>query len=274
MRPERVLATYWLIVLAADVILYAESLITVSALLFLLLAVLSFTIGVSVSLARRWKQSPMALEPSVPVNRSILVAIIVFGSACNVAAGPIALRATGLSIADVLSFHGLLASANSVSIYRYTHGGLGELAIPALLTVGYTAAFAAPFIRLAKGKHNLLLVLAPALSSLVYASLSTARAGFVFCAAATAGGWIAVTIVKHGAPPRLRWQAVASIVVTAVLVAAVFMSIAILRVGRIDPVAVGAVRDKQVVYALGGLPAFSQWYEQYYWARSERDSRL
>jgi oligosaccharide repeat unit polymerase len=263
MRPQSVLATYWLLILGATAFLYADSLLTVSAVGFLLLVILSFTIGVSVSLAGGRNQISADHVRVLSARRAVLKTVIIFGSACNVIAGALALQTVGLSLADVVNLHGLLDSANSVSVYRYAHGGLGQLAIPALLTAGYAAAIVSPFIRITKGKHNALLGLAPVASSLVYAAFSTERLGFIFCAAATGGGWIAVTILKHGALPRLRWRAIVIGILSLILVAVAFTAIAFLRVGRIDSAAVTAVSDKQVVYAFGGLPAFSQWYERY-----------
>lgn len=267
MTPTRFVALYWCLVLIATITLYQDSFWLPSGLLAIGIAVIVFTLGVlaaNLSPSFAQKKHAAVLLRSTQVDAKPIVALVLVGSLSNLSAGVLALRVAHLSLLSLASPQGLLSSANSISVFRYENGGLGIRMIPVLLGIGYAAAAVTPFLMLTKVvRRRWVMIVAPSASSLVFAAISTQRLGFVLSIATTLASYFAVEILTQGRPPILRWRNVVAAGLVAVFLALGFVGIAFLRVGRTDVDAVKAVGDRQVVYTLGGVPAFSQWLDTY-----------
>jgi oligosaccharide repeat unit polymerase len=227
----------------------------------ILLAVGVFTLGVTVASARSTFGHPSASRGAEPTawsgpSRRIIVRLVYMGVICNLAAAIFALRSHGFGIGQVLSVEGLLSTGNTVTIARYS-GERGSQLVSPLLAVGYAAALVSPFLR--RGSVNWPLVLAPACSSLAYAAVTTQRLGLLISVAFTAGGLIASNVLSDGQVPRMSRRAIAGVLVSAMALAVAFTGVAFIRVGRVDATTAETIFRKQQVYALGSLPAFSQW---------------
>lgn len=265
LAPAGAFAAFWSTLVVATLVLYPSSYFTWTAVGVIGLAVVTFTIGTVLAAG-----DGEAIEPpdrdELP-SRNSVKALVAVGACSNIVAAAVALRVNGFGLAHAFSLDGLLQIANSVSIARYTSDDYGSLWIPPLLGLGYAAALVAPFLP-RRTRNQWAMVLAPVLTSLVYASVTTERLGMIISAAFTGGGFIAATLWRTGQVPRLSGRLLAGIVAAGLAITVSFTAVAFLRTGRVDSGISQAVYDKQIVYALGSLPAFAQWYEDY---RSPKD---
>ncbi|MGD9961708.1 O-antigen polymerase [Nocardioides sp.] len=261
LTPSRIFAAYWLALIAAALIFYPGSLLSWGTIRLILLMVGAFTLGVLIAgHGGSGGKTPAKTGPSVDTSkRRLLVGMVRLGVLCNVLAAVLALRSHGFAVTQVLSLPGLLSTANSVTVARYSGAG-GSLFVPPLLGIGYAAALVSPTLRFYGA--GWLTVLAPVLSSLAFAAVTTERLGLLISAALTAGSLISNSVVATGSAPRLSKRIVAGALVAGLTLGAAFTSVAFIRVGRIDPQIADVIYQKQKVYALGSLPAFSEWLER------------
>jgi oligosaccharide repeat unit polymerase len=151
-----------------------------------------------------------------------------------------------------------------MAVARYTLEGTGsgpEIAF--LLGVGYAAALVAPFARLTNIKRKMFFTVLPAATSLAYASVSSARLGFLIAASLTAGGIIAAAITATGKAPVVRLKVLIVTLVASLLIAGAFIGIGALRIGEASAESVRLSFEKQVIYAVGSAGAFATWYGDY-----------
>lgn len=187
---------------------------------------------------------------------------ILFGAASNIGAALLALRASPFGLKEILTLQGLAESTNSLAVARYEGGG-ENLVVFLLLGFGYVAALVAPFITLTDSVRLKFLAILPALTSLAYASASSARLGFLVSCALTVGGFIATTIIRDGVAPRMKFKTVVGVILIGAVLAATFIGIGVLRTGRVDAEVIQATIDKQSSYTVGAVGAFSSWYKKY-----------
>lgn len=266
MKPRWVFLSYWAIAIALTLIFHPKSALNGVAIATVFGFVLAFTTGTVVATARLPSRTARAAIETPRVRREVsarvIVVVAVIGGAANIGAALLALRSSSISIEDVLTLQGLADSANTMAIVRYSTGATGA-AVPLLLGIGYVAALVAPFITLTTAKHGAAVLLLPAVTSLLYASVSSARLGFLICFALTAGGLIAASIQRRGTLPRFRLRSFILVLTSALLVGVIFVGIGALRIGRFDAETVQLSVEKQIVYTVGPIGAFSTWLDGY-----------
>lgn len=265
--PRWVLPAYWAMFLGATVLFHPSSTLNWDSALIIALFCAVFAFGATLATVRprgeaqRFTQLlPTPVVPSLS-GATIRLAVMV-GAASNMGAALLALRNSRYSLTDILTLQGLADSANSLAVARYT-GQSESILVFLLLGFGYVAALVAPFIRLTDSKRQVWWAVLPALTSLAYAAVSSARLGFLVAAALTAGGVIACSIIRHGAAPRTRFKTVVGVALIGALLAGAFIGIGVLRTGRTDARVVQATMDKQASYTVGAVGAFSTWYKGY-----------
>jgi len=261
LNPRWVFLSYWAIIVLATVLFHQTSTFDAEAALMIVALVSAFTFGVFIATLGMTRIAPSGFTRPT-LRASILVAASLVGAMANVGAAILAIQTSSLSLTQILTLQGLAESANSMAVARYAFQGTSQI-IPLLLGIGYAAAAAAPFVRLTEARFKTVITLLPAITSLIYASVTSARLGFLIAASMTAGGVIAAHVCKTGRFPVLRPRAVVATMVAAALIAAAFIGIGALRIGRFDAETVRLSAEKQVVYTVGSTGAFATWLDQY-----------
>lgn len=257
LSPVWVAGFYWTMVLGFTLLLYPESSVEPWAIVYVAVAVLAFTVGALVAVRR----PVLHRMPSRPPRPHLLTKFVYVGASGNLAASLLALRANDLSLREVFSLEGLFSSANAVAVARYGGDIYSTPLSSFMLGLGYVAAMLAPFAY--SRTRRRLTLLAPVISSLVYAAVTTERLGLLVTVALTTGSLISRQVVEEGRVPNLSPRLLVTVVVAGLGVGMIFTSIAFLRVGKVDASVSQQVWDKQVTYALGSVPAFSLWYERH-----------
>lgn len=252
---------YWTVILLACAVIFPTSTLDAAAIWIIALLVLAFTFGAVLVTVKGHHHVVPARQP-VKLDSGVIRFVVLLGSAGNIAALFITLHNSGRSISDVLSLAGLLDTGNAISVARYA-GSAGDSLTPALAGLGYLAAAVAPFLIVTNAKRKVVYIALPIVTGVLYASVTTARLGFLICFALTVGGLIAASTLRNGEVPRVRFRSLILGVVSVGLIATAFIGIAQVRVGNLSNEAVAATMNKQIVYELGGPPAFSTWYNWY-----------
>lgn len=263
LQPRWVLLSYWFAVIVSTLLLYPSSNLDRDGVWIIFVLVGGFTLGVMIASAKS-VSTDFELVKRHPkrLDRKLIVSTAMIGGAANFGAAFLALRSSNGSLVNLLTLQGLLDSSNAISVNRYGSSSTNPLTA-ALLGVAYVAALVAPFVRLTDAKRKSWIMIFPSLTSLTYASVTTARLGFLVSVALTAGGVVACHVFESGKTPQVPIRAVLSSFLAICLAGGSFVGIAILRTGRMDAETVKVVLDKQIVYSLGGPGAFSVWYRQH-----------
>jgi oligosaccharide repeat unit polymerase len=174
----------------------------------------------------------------------------------------LALRSSRYGLGEILTLQGLADSTNSMAVARY--GGEDEnLLVFLFLGFGYVAALVAPFIKLTDSRRQVWWAVLPAVTSLAYAAVSSARLGFLVSAALTVGGFIACAVIRNGVAPRVKLRPAVGVTLIGAILASAFIGIGVLRTGRVDAAVFQATLNKQSSYTVGTVGAFSTWYGDY-----------
>lgn len=266
LQPRWVFLAYWAAVVVATLALHPTSTLDGPTIWLFLWFAVAFTLAVMVATSSGPNAAAPSMQTWAPEHATLngrVIALAVFsGSAANVLAALLAIRSNSLSISDILTLQGLAESANTMAVARYSQDGASSL-IALLLGMGYVAALVAPFARLTDLKGKTLFVLMPAVTSLAYASVSSARLGFLIAASLTAGGIVATVIVRTGRAPLVKPKVVAATILAGALIAGAFIGIGALRIGQATEESLRLSFEKQVVYVVGSTGAFATWYDHY-----------
>ncbi len=252
---------YWAVIVLATVLFHQTSTFDSRAAVMIAALVSAFTFGVVVATWGMDRSTPSGFSRPA-LRASVLVTVSLVGAIANVGAALLAIQTSSLSLTEILTLQGLAESANSLAVARYAFQGTGQI-IPLLLGIGYTAAAVSPFVRLTEARFKTLITLLPVITSLLYASVTSARLGFLIAASMTAGSILAAHVCKTGRFPVVRPRVVIPAAVAATLIAVVFVGIGALRIGRFDGETVRLSAEKQVVYTVGSLGAFATWLGEY-----------
>lgn len=188
---------------------------------------------------------------------------LVIGTLGGLAATVLALQTHGFDLRDVATFGGLLDTGNALSVARYAGDEGSHPLVPLLLAFAYTACMIAPFTFLGDTRRpwRKLAAAAPLLSVVLYSAVTTARLGMLIGGVLAVSGYIAMRLLRDGEVPCLSGRFLFSAALSACALAASFVAIAFVRVGRIDSAVIPVIAEKLNIYAFGYLPAFSQWLE-------------
>lgn len=269
LRPTQVFGLYWATLVVATFVFYPDSYLSVRNAALIGIGVTAFTLGVWVATAsprgRRGHAHPTTVRTAL--HTKTIKLLVVLGVISNLVAVVLTTRAHGVGLGALFSLEGLLSTGHTASVARYA-GEQSSPLVVLLLTMGYAAAIAAPFLR-AYGV-GWVVILAPLGSSVIYSAVTTARLGMLLTAAFTVAGIISASVLERGDVPRLSLRLVASVTAGALALGMVFTAVAFIRVGRIDGSIAAVVIEKQRTYALGALPAFSEWLDEYRAPDSDR----
>jgi oligosaccharide repeat unit polymerase len=265
-----VFPVYWSVFLSATLVLQPTSTFDAHAAIIIVLFCGMFLFWATVAtLGQPLSGGPGASNPwsfarKVPqLSGATIKWASAVGAVGNMTAALLALRNSQTSLADILTLQGLAESTNSLAVERYSGGQSDGLLVFLLLGIGYVAALVAPFVRLTESKRLIWWTILPALTSLAYAAVTSARLGFLVAAALTAGGVIACSVIRNGSAPRVRIKTAISVALVAVILGVLFTGIGVLRTGRLDTEVIQATTDKQASYTVGAVGAFSSWYIDY-----------
>jgi oligosaccharide repeat unit polymerase len=264
--PRWVLPAYWVLFLSATMLLHPGSALTGKSVLIIISLCLMFSYGATLATLMLWSKDHSHLRKMTlqtpELSGQKLRWMTFAGATSNLCAALLALRNSQFSLSDLISLEDLALSTNTLTVERYSGQGEGVVVF-ILLGIGYVAALIAPFIGLTGSKHRVLWALLPALTSLAYATVTSARLGFLLSAALTAGGFIACAVARNGSAPKIRLKSVVAVALMIVIVGGAFTAIGVLRTGRLDAVVIQATIDKQASYTVGTVGAFSTWYDGY-----------
>lgn len=201
-------------------------------------------------------------RPGGVVRPRVLRGAAAAGGAAGVAAALVTLINYGFSAAGITSEQGLFAAGSQISVARYT-GTQGPGLVPWMLGICYAAALAGPFLLVGRSSlRTRLLVLLPFLGVLAFGLVFTTRFPLVLTATFTALASMLALAMRSGRAPRARARHVVLALGCAVLFAALFAVISFVRVGTSESAVRPIIYNKLKVYALGEIPAFSQWLDQ------------
>lgn len=191
------------------------------------------------------------------VSPGVLRWLSVAGVAAAGLAALVTMRAFGIGVSVLTSWSGIVGAGSRVSVARYADGMHAPPLAAGLLVLTYAACLAAPF----GVTHGLRRrwVVAPPLSTLVFAAVTTQRFTLVVAAALTVCGWVAARTVAAGRAPQFTAKGVAWAVLGGLGVAAAFAGIAVVRLGPTGQDVTPILREKLGVYAFGYEPALSSW---------------
>ena len=246
LAPAPMFGAYWAVCAALPVMLLSSVYVTETALAYVLVAVIVFTIGGAIAMAvpSRTSRDEKVVPPELH-RAGFLRGFLVIGTL------------------DVATFGGLLDTGNALSVARYAGDEGSHPLVPLLLAFAYTACMIAPFTFLGDTRRpwRKLAAAAPLLSVVLYSAVTTARLGMLIGGVLAVSGYIAMRLLRDGEVPCLSGRFLFSAALSACALAASFVAIAFVRVGRIDSAVIPVIAEKLNIYAFGYLPAFSQWLE-------------
>jgi oligosaccharide repeat unit polymerase len=268
--PRWVLPVYWMVFLGATVIFHPSSkldgrsafIIATFCTVFLLGATYATMKGPAGPRQSKLLPTPEPVRAVPALSTATIRFAIAFGSLANMAAALLALRSSPYGLGEILTLQGLAGSTNSLAVARNEGEGV-NLMVFLFLGFGYVAALVAPFIKLTDSKRQVWWAVLPAITSLAYAAVSSARLGFLVSAALTAGGFIACAVVRNGVAPGVKFKTAVGVTLIGAILASAFIGIGVLRIGRVDAAAFQATLNKQSSYTVGTVGAFSTWYGEY-----------
>lgn len=260
LSPVQVVPAYWAALTLLTVLLYPGSALTIQGVVIALGFSLAFALGARLALGRIGADgSPVSDARPLPLSPSVLSRLVVVGACGPAVAAFLALRSNGFDLSQVASFAGLLESSNAISVARYSGQEYSSPLSSVLLGFGYAAGLVAPLAVGAGGPRFLVAV--PIVASLVYSAVTTERLGLLVTLSFVVGGWLATRILSQGRVPRVSLRGVGLAVLVGGGLGAAFIAIAFLRIGVVDGGAAQDVLEKQRTYALGSLPALSEWVD-------------
>jgi oligosaccharide repeat unit polymerase len=163
---------------------------------------------------------------------------------------------------DVASGQSLAQVASSLAVQRYAGDLEAGALTPLANTVIFVASLVCPFSLLTSSPRRNLYLVAPVLSSVPYAVLSTARLGLLLSAAFSLSALLAAVTLRYRRFPRIALRPMLASVFALIVVAAIFTGSAYLRAGG-TPEALRVAISRQQLYAFGSIPAFSVWYRDF-----------
>lgn len=266
LKPRWFFLSYWLLALLATKLIHPSGTLDGFGMFVILVFVTAFTFGVVLATVGlnfgSYNKSALIDFDKRTLKAGVILFSTLVGSIANILAALLSLQSNKLSVVEILTLQGLANSANIQAVARYNLEGVDYL-IPLLLGIGYVAALVAPFIRLTSIKRKLLVILFPLVSSLLYASVSSARLGFLLAISLTCGGLIATYFYENGNPPKIKIKTLLTTVLVTTLVAIIFIGIGALRIGRFEESTVRLSLGKQIAYTVGQVDAFSTWLDRY-----------
>jgi oligosaccharide repeat unit polymerase len=258
LAPAPFLALYWLVALALPPLLAPTYAVAQVAVWYIVLLVAAFALGSWASISR----APLrdgGVNPR-PLNVHLLRQLVLVGTGAGLMATVVVQLANGYSVMSIVSLKALVDRAATFSIERYAGDSRTPVMVPLLMSLTYAAGLVAPFA--ARGLPRWRAVasyVGPLAGAVMYAVLTTARAGMLTVAFFLAAGWIASWTYWQGEAPRLRLQSIIAVVGSIIALAAAFVAIAFLRVGSFGGPVRLVIADKTVAYAVGYMPGFSEW---------------
>jgi len=276
LHPGAMFAGYWAVAAAAPIAFYGRALdVSHRALLHIAVAVAVFGLGSLIfternpSIDNSHLAARLAAGEEPDVQSRLLMWTVAVGTVSGFGAGLAALAANGIPLDSVMSIDGLMSAGYEVSQSRYTNllskdysSPTAHMVMRVLLALTYCAALVAPFLALTKVRLKKLWMFAPLPSLVFYGVLTTERAGMVFGIALSLGGYIAMRTLRDGRLPRIGVRGVAIVAMIVLLVTPLFVGMAMLRLGKLNPAGLATVRNQMNLYVFGYLPAFSGWLEQ------------
>lgn len=259
LAPGPFFALFWAVALAAPPLLAPDSIVSQSAVWYIVVLVTAFGLGTFVGGGSRPPARVDGVNPR-PLNLRLLRALVLVGTGCGLLATVAVQLANGYSVSSILSARSLLDSAAAFSIERYAGDTRTPPLVPLLAAFTYAAALLAPFA--ARGLSRpaaITCYVGPFLGASVYAVATTERLGMLTVGFFLFAGWIADCVQRRGEVPQLRLRSLLAGGVAFAVLAAAFVTVAFLRVGTFDASAQRAIGPKLVAYAVGYMPAFSQW---------------
>lgn len=259
LAPGPFFVLFWAVGLAAPPLLAPDFIQSQAAVWYIVLLVSAFGLGALVAGGLHAPTRDDATEPR-PLNLRLLRRLVAFGTACGLTAAVVVQLVNGYSVSSILSAQGLLDAAAAFSVDRYAGNTRTPMVVPLLTTFTYAAALLAPFAAHGLRRRGAVACyLGPFAAATMYALVTTERLGMLTVGFFLFAGWIAAAVYRRGEVPRLRLRSVLAGGAAVAALAAAFVSIAFLRVGSFDPAAQRAIGPKMIAYAVGYMPAFSQW---------------
>lgn len=254
MRPGPLFGAFWGFLIVSPLVLLPAfaSAYTYEGVLLIWMSCAAFCVG---SLVGGRTRVGIRRHDVLSLDRSRL--ILVAGSVCGLAAAVIAIRRGGFYPSQMLSLDVWLDLGHNSAVARYQGGVSKGPLVAGLNGLALASTIFAPFAP-TPGVPRLLRW-APLLTCILYSAATTERLGMLFAIAVSVAG---VTINRLGQERHEFRFGVGSLLkgfLAAFSAAVIFILVALLRVGSANESAIGAVFNKLGVYALGAVPAFSQW---------------
>lgn len=261
LAPAPAFVAYWGLATLAPLLLLERATVSMRAIIYVAVGAGLFALGATVATAGR-RQLTRLSAPTLKRDTA-LKALVHVGTLSGLIVAALAIRANGFSISQVLSLQGLFSVGNAAAVSRYSGSGSGGPLSSLLLALAYSASLAAPFCRLGSKRLPRLFVVRPLLAITVYSAFTTERLGLLLGVSLTAAGLLGSAVLRDGALPRVSAKRVVLGLFAAALVAIAFVAIAFVRVGEYSPDLAQRIEQKVEVYALGYLPAYSEWQDRY-----------
>lgn len=259
LAPAPFFALLWAVALAAPPLLAPDFVQSQGAVWYIAVLMTAFGFGALIAGGLHPPTRDETVEPR-PLNLRLLRWLVAIGTVCGLGAAVFVQSVNGYSVGAILSAQGLLDAAAAFSVDRYSGNIRTPPIVPLLTTFTYAAALLAPFAAQGLRRRGVIACyLGPFLGASVYAVVTTARLGMLTVGFFLFAGWIAASVYSRGAVPRLRLRSVLGAAVAFAALAGAFVSIAFLRVGSFDLSTQRVIVPKMVGYAVGYMPAFSQW---------------
>lgn len=257
--PGGLVSVYWLFAIALPLLFFDGAEVSFSAVVYLSTAVTAWVIGTLIGIPsppRACSTSPKFPSPFVGSTPAIFG---VAGMLAGVAAAAASASATGANLTSLVSVSSLLQTGSDQAALRYGGGTAQNSTASALIALNFLGALTAPFASRSETRWHRQSALMPVLGTLVYSTLTTARAPLLIAAIMTLGGYLAFSLNTTGKFPAISAKQIGRFAFAGAAITLAFVGIAIIRIGQYSSQVQHIVAQKAQVYAFGYLPGFSAW---------------
>ncbi|HPR31541.1 MAG TPA: O-antigen polymerase [Prolixibacteraceae bacterium] len=225
---------------------------------YLSLTCMVFSLGTFVGQYAGSRVQPSVYKREFLEQRSILLFLFCFVLAMVYMLSGI--YANGYKISQLTSFQSLLELNNAASVKRYTTQDQSGIATQLLLTFVYITPLLGGYLLPLLTKKFKFLCYISLLPSLLITLTQAIKAGFITSVGLWGAGVLVSSFAHNQAFFRIKPATLLKITGSLALFFAILFTSMIFRTGKFDKETFAVVGNKFVVWSLGHLPAFDQWY--------------
>lgn len=255
LSPEKIFTYFWLIQLWGVVFLFGNIIIlNESSIIYILFAILSFVLGASiVGNVERKRTYHVRVRDK---HTYLLIFLITFLAFINPV---LMILRNGFNLGMMLNISDLLELNNGMSIDRYAGEDNTSLLTQVLLVFTYLSPLCGGFFLKKIGAFSSIITIFPSI-------FTTLTQGIKMCLITSVILWVsgifAYSLLMQE-DIKVRFKTFFFAVIACLFFVGLLLLSMTFRIGRLDKETFSVVEDKFVVYSLGHIPAFGNWYDKY-----------